>query len=142
MLIIYKKTTGEIVENQGTNSMFPNGVEDVTNIVSTIIKRLGGTENEYEVLRLHDEYDKVIVEKTFTHEYSVLNNQIVFGGLRPVPEFVPQPPTEIEILKQENEMLQASVMELSAYAASQDERLQTQENAVMELSMLVAGGGA
>ncbi len=38
--------------------------------------------------------------------------------------------------------LQMSVMELSSYAATKDERLQTQENAVMELSMLVAGGGA
>lgn len=56
-----------------------------------------------------------------------------------VPE--PQPPTEIEILQQENAMLQMSMMEMTMYAASQDERLQTQENAVMELSMIIAGGG-
>lgn len=56
--------------------------------------------------------------------------------------YVDIPPSEIKLLQQENAMLQASVMELSAYAASQDERLQMQENALMELSMLVAGGGA
>ena len=46
----------------------------------------------------------------------------------------------VSLLEQENAMLQMSVMELSSYAASQDERLQVQENAVMELSMLIAGG--
>lgn len=44
-------------------------------------------------------------------------------------------------LELENAMLQMSMMEMTMYAASQDERLQTQENAVMELSMIVAGGG-
>lgn len=58
-------------------------------------------------------------------------------ALEPVP---PQPPTDIELLQQENAMLQMSVMELSTYAATQDERLQTQESAIMELSMLIIGG--
>lgn len=56
------------------------------------------------------------------------------------PEPLPEP-TEIELLQQENAMLQMGMMEMTMYAAMQDERLQTQENAVMELSMLIAGGG-
>lgn len=68
----------------------------------------------------------------------------------PPQEPEPQPPTpeeEIEALKAENAMLQSSVMELTMYAAGQedtlimqDKRITTQESAVMELSMLVAGG--
>ena len=56
-----------------------------------------------------------------------------------VPE--PQQPTEIELLQQENAMLQMSMMEITMYAATQDERLQGQEQAILELSMIVAGGG-
>lgn len=48
----------------------------------------------------------------------------------------------IERLQRENETLQMSVMELSTYSAIQDERLKGQEQAILELSMLVAGGGA
>lgn len=48
--------------------------------------------------------------------------------------------TEIELLKQENELLNMSVMELSNYAAEQDTKIQTQEDAIMELSMFIMGG--
>lgn len=53
---------------------------------------------------------------------------------------IPAPPTEIELLKQENAMLQMSVMELSNYAATQDGQIKDQENAIMELSMFIMGG--
>lgn len=43
-------------------------------------------------------------------------------------------------LKQENELLNMSVMELSNYAAEQDTKIQTQEDAIMELSMFIMGG--
>ncbi len=43
-------------------------------------------------------------------------------------------------LKQDNALLQASVLEMTTYAALQDERLVTQEQALLELSTLVAGG--
>lgn len=72
------------------------------------------------------------------------------------PEPEPQPPSIeeqlqeelakrdklIEGLQLENGMLQMGLMEMTMYTASQDERLQTQESALMEISMLVAGGGA
>ncbi|TCJ01482.1 hypothetical protein [Cytobacillus praedii] len=67
--------------------------------------------------------------------------------VEPQPE--PEKKSDIEILKEESEalkkenaMLQMSVMELSTYSALQDERLQGQEQAILELSMLVGGGGA
>lgn len=58
----------------------------------------------------------------------------------PQPE--PVKKSDIEILEEENAMLQMSVMELSTYSALQDERLKGQEQVILELSMLVAGGGA
>ncbi|MED3551028.1 hypothetical protein [Cytobacillus praedii] len=58
------------------------------------------------------------------------------------PETPPKPKTPIELLQEENAMLQMSVIELSTYTALQDERLKGQEQAILELSMLVAGGGA
>ncbi|MED3571973.1 hypothetical protein [Cytobacillus praedii] len=58
------------------------------------------------------------------------------------PETPPKPKTPIELLQEENAMLQMSVMEMSTYTALQDERLKGQEQAILELSMLVAGGGA
>lgn len=68
----------------------------------------------------------------------------------PTQEPEPKPPTaeeKIALLEAENAMLQMSVMELAMYTAgqdvtlqTQDERITTQESAVMELSMLIAGG--
>lgn len=51
---------------------------------------------------------------------------------------------KVRQLEKEKEMLLSTVMEMSLYMAEQDARIVTQENAVMELSMLVAtslGGG-
>lgn len=89
-----------------------------------------------------DEYG---IYKTRTNEHGITETLTTrkqkWVDENPPQEPEPQPPTEIEILQQENAMLQMSMMEMTMYAASQDERLQTQENAVMELSMIVAGGG-
>lgn len=47
---------------------------------------------------------------------------------------------EVEDLKTENELLKASVLEMTTYAAEQDSRLVTQEQAMLELTTLIAGG--
>lgn len=47
-------------------------------------------------------------------------------------------------LEMEKQLLMSTIMEMSSYMASQDERLAGQESAIMELSMIVAmsmGGG-
>lgn len=142
MLIIYRKSDGVVVDNQGTNSLYPLGIPEATILIDYIAKKNGGNIEDYEVLRLHDIDDIEIVNKTFTHEYSIQDGQIVFGEEIPIPEPEPQPPSEVEILQQENAMLQMSMMEMTMYAATQDERLQGQEQAILELSMIVAGGGS
>lgn len=98
MLIIYKKSNGEVVNNQGTNETFPLGVTNVQPILDNVIANNGGSYDDYGIIRLHDIEDKAIVEKTFTNLYSVEKGQLVFGGLIPVQEPEPQLPTETELL--------------------------------------------
>ncbi|WP_144511620.1 hypothetical protein [Bacillus sp. FJAT-22090] len=140
MLIVYKVSSGEVVENMGTNSLFPNGIPDEKSVIQYAVQNFGGIASDYKVFRLHDVEDSEQVAKTFTHEYTIKNDRVVFGSLKPIPDPEPQPPSDIEVLQQENAMLQMSVMEMTMYAASQDERLQGQEQAILELSMIVAGG--
>lgn len=150
MLIVYSKADGKIIENTGKNEAFPLGIPETSSLLEHIASTNGGTPDDYGIIRLHDIEEKDIVEKTFTNLYSVEKGQLVFGGLIPVQEPEPQPPTaeeKIALLEEENAMLQMSIMELAMYAAGQEEtigtqdaRITTQESAVMELSMLVAGG--
>ena len=98
-----------------------------------------------------DEYG---IYKTHTNELGIVETvteyKQKYWDENPPKEPEPQPPTaeeKIAALEAENSMLQSSVMELTMYAAgqdvtlqTQDERITTQESAVMELSMLIAGG--
>ena len=98
MLIIYRKQDGKIIDNQGINSSFPLGIIDTDYLIQYIIKQFGGKESDYGLFRLHDVDDIEKVEKTFTHEYSIIDNEIEFGELKPIPEPEPQPPSETEVM--------------------------------------------
>lgn len=98
MLIIYKLADGIIIDNQGINSNFPNGVEDVKPLIDFIISTQGGKSEDYGVFRLNDTEDYEIVARTFTHEYTIQNGEIVFGVEKPIPVPEPQSPTETELL--------------------------------------------
>ncbi|MBS4172136.1 hypothetical protein [Bacillus sp. FJAT-49736] len=50
------------------------------------------------------------------------------------------PIIDIKALKRENELLKNSLLELTSYIAQQDVRLETQEQAILELSTLISGG--
>ena len=98
MLIIYKKSNGEVVDNQGTNETFPLGVPNVQPILDNVIANKGGASSDYDIIRLHDIEDSQNVEKTSSHNYSIQDGRIVFGELKPIPEPEPQLPTEPELL--------------------------------------------
>lgn len=55
---------------------------------------------------------------------------------------VPVPKSEMEILKEENERLKVSIYEMTTYAASQDEQITRQNQAILELTTLITGGNA
>lgn len=78
MLIIYRQATGEIVQNMGTNSLFPEGVPD--DMAWGSRDRTG-----LALLRLHDKQDAALVQSTFTHRVTVANGTLVIGDPLPTP---------------------------------------------------------
>lgn len=82
MFIIYREATGEVVENSGTNSLFPQGVPDEL--------AWGGRDRTgLALLRLHDEDDAELVRATFTHRVTVTDGQLVVGEPLPAPDTTP-----------------------------------------------------
>ncbi|MEK4247582.1 hypothetical protein MKZ20_20100 [Psychrobacillus sp. FSL K6-2684] len=131
-VVIYRKSDNEVMAEV---VQFP--LHD-TKIFEKFIANGNYNSNDYAKVEIKEDE----IPLAFQKEIIIQNGKITFGNDRNPVVPLPIEPSEADKLRAENEMLQASVMELSAYAASQDERLQMQENAVMELSMLVAGGGA
>lgn len=104
MLIIYRKVSREVVHNSGTNSFLPEGPPfDIE--VQNVIQTHGGTPEDYDEFRLHDIEQMALVQKCFTHSYTLEFNaegeavDIIFGDplQTPVPE--PQPPSLDERLE-------------------------------------------
>ncbi|BAQ11289.1 phage protein [Bacillus sp. OxB-1] len=50
------------------------------------------------------------------------------------------PESEVALLRKENATLQSAVSELTMFVASQDEKIEQQNQAISELSILIAGG--
>ena len=111
MLLIYRKSTGEVVSNQGKLDGSPLGLDDTSILVNYVVSQFGGNKDDYGLFRLHDIEDAETVNKTFTHEYTIQDGQVVFGAEIILPEPEPRPPSELELLKQENMTLQIALAE-------------------------------
>lgn len=130
-LIIYRKS-----DNKVEMEVLQYPLHD-TEIFQRFIANGGHKETEFGAIEITED-EMLIAERK---EIIIQNGKITFGEDRnPV---VPEPiiPSEADELRAENAMLQMSMMEMTMYAATQDERLQGQEQAILELSMIVAGGG-
>ena len=70
-------------------------------------------------------------------EYKVRNPDGTIGGIKKfgIEETAEEKAARLE---QENKLLLGSMMEMSSYMAMQEQRLEGQENAIMELSTLIA----
>jgi hypothetical protein len=78
MLLIYRQATGEVIDNSGTNSMYPEGVPDDM--------AWGGRDRSgLALLRLHDGRDAALVKSALTHKTTVKNGQVVIGDPLPAP---------------------------------------------------------
>lgn len=99
------------------------------------------TDNERDII-LSQNKDKVFLEELNITE----GNFLILGDEpRPPAVFI----TKIEVneeefnkLQSENELLRTSIFEMTTYAASQDERIVRQEQSILELTTLIAGGNA
>lgn len=143
MKIYYDKVTGEVVWGVSYNQDI---IVDFDHDFSTM-KVLNEREKEsMELMLLHDGQFSQDFSECNGYRVNVTTQTLEFSYPDPnEPELPPiyQKPLSkvVAVLEQENSMIQMGMMEMTLYAATQDERLQTQENAVMELSMLIAGGG-
>lgn len=114
-LIIYKKTTGEPMEMQKLD-LFPEGFPDADPFINSVISAFGGTVEDYDVFRLHDIEDAEIVDKTFTHEYTIQNGEVVFGDVKPTPEPPTPEPSPVDLLGQQLVEKEIQILELQSDA--------------------------
>ncbi|MED3574497.1 hypothetical protein [Cytobacillus praedii] len=119
MEIIYRKSDLEIVGSVTSNMTAEQ------EIIINVIRNKGGTKDDYDYLDVSFNYFKL----------ERIDGAVVAIEVASPPE-PPKLPT-IEDLKQENEMLQASVMELSTIVATQEASQKILEQSVLELSTLL-----
>lgn len=112
MLQIYRIATGEVVDGGSTNQLFPEGAPDPSPMIQNVIELYGGTKDDYGILRLHDVEDAEIVDKIFTHEYTIQDGQVIFGDRKPILVPEPKPPSEIEKLRIETAQANAEMFEM------------------------------
>lgn len=119
MMIIYRKSDRKIINGPNTNMLLPEGGPEGVEITNTIMA-YGGIAEDYGVFRLHDIERAELVQKCFTHSYTLEFDAdhnpvgVIIGDPLPVPEPEPHLPT-------------------------QEERIEALEMAMLEL---VLGGGA
>lgn len=140
--IYYEKETGEIIHQAFYNyEIKPNLDSDYANLIALnsrvkesialLVLRNGAYAQDFQegrLIKIDPESQELIFE------YPNPEN--------PDEPIIPDKPLSVEIdeVKQENKLLQQSLLELTSYAATQDERLATQEQALLELSTVLAGG--
>ncbi len=67
MLIVYRKTDGEILFNSGKSFIRPEGMSDINGKLA-VIQEIGGSFNDYGTYRLHDIEEKEKVDKILKYE--------------------------------------------------------------------------
>lgn len=125
-LIIYQKSDGQPVLQESISSFLTPDSYDMSLSYGHVIRHLGGSKEDYGDLWVSDNTD---IQKTFTHEFTILDGEIVFGDEK-VSEESPQEPTEIEVLQQENVLLKAQNQALA-------DRTDFHEELIVELAMQI-----
>lgn len=93
MLLVYRRTTGEVLDNTGTSSAFPDGPPDDQAYVNTDAR--GHQRTDLALLRLHDTDDAEQVQLALTRRVKVKDGTLV--DLGPLPTPPPRPPSEREL---------------------------------------------
>lgn len=90
MLIVFDTATGEILDNTGTSTMWPDGPPDEFAYVNTDARGVGRA--RLGLLRLNDIGDAALVARVLAHECNVVDGRVVIGEPHPVPD--PSPVVE------------------------------------------------
>jgi hypothetical protein len=92
MLLIFRKDTGEIVDNSGTNSIWPEGPPD-----ELAWRNVEGLDRKtLDILRLHDEEDSDKIDLIFNNKVNVdpkTKKILVVGPLPPSPPILDDSPS-------------------------------------------------
>lgn len=89
MLIVYDAGTGEVIDNTGINSGWPEGPPDDLALINVPEDDRASVA----LLRLHDVRDSVLVAQLLTHQHTVVDGEVVVGLLYPAPETEPEKPS-------------------------------------------------
>jgi hypothetical protein len=109
VIIIYRKSDGKPLIQETISSFLTKETYDSNRNYEHVVSNFGGTKDDYSEIWVSD---KEIEKKTKTHEFTVVNGEIVFGEEKVIEE-PPREPTEIEKLQQENILLKAQNQALS-----------------------------
>jgi hypothetical protein len=109
-LIIYRKSDGRPLAQEGITSFYTQDTYDSTHIYEHIIEKFKGEKEDYSEIWLEDE---LIIQKTFTHEYTIQNDELVFGEEKTFEDApqVPTPEERIKALEEERLYLQLALAE-------------------------------
>ncbi len=85
MLIVYRASTGEVLDNSGTSSAAPLGPPDSAAFINTDARGVGRT--GLATLRLHDVDDAATIARIMTSNYQIdpTTKKVVITGARPAP---------------------------------------------------------
>lgn len=110
MLIIYRKADGIPLLQETISSFYTKESYVNTHNYEHIIKNHGGLIEDYDEIWLEDES---IIQRTYTHEFTIIKGEIVFGAEKIIEEPLGEPTAEerIEALEQEKLALQLALAE-------------------------------
>ncbi|WP_419392873.1 hypothetical protein [Cytobacillus praedii] len=108
--IIYRKSDGEPVLQEGLPSNFTIETYDTSYSLNRIVDHCGGVKGDYGLLWVKDEN---IINKTYTHEFTIQDGKIVFGVEKVVDDSPkkPTPEERIKALEEERLYLQLALAE-------------------------------
>lgn len=91
MLLIYDKTTGEVLDNTGTNSVIPWGPTGELAFVNTDAR--GVDRATVELIRLHDDHDHDLVQQLLHNRHHVdpATKDVVIDGPWPTRSLTAEP---------------------------------------------------
>ncbi|WP_313803241.1 hypothetical protein [Cytobacillus sp.] len=96
-IIIYRKSNGQPLLQETISSFFTVEKEkyDTTYNYERVVKNHGGTKEDYTEAWLEDDE---IVKKTITHEFTVVNGEIIFGNEKVFEELPKEPSVDDYLL--------------------------------------------
>ena len=136
--VFYDKATGNTIVQDGQNEgMIVPTIEQVIASYTTLSERNRDT---FDVLELDFEAYRQDFRECNGYRVNVETKTLEFSYPDPNEPGVEQPYQAP--LSEQVKTLKATILEMTAYTASQDERLASQEQAMLELTTLIAGGNA